>query len=75
MSDIFIGAHRLGMGHNIWPVIAKEGSGLVGTVQWWEPEKCYAFRPGQYQMLTPAVMKKITTFCEKQTTKYNAKRT
>lgn len=75
MSAIRIGLPRTANGHNIWPVISEEGAGLVGTVQWWDPEKCYAFRPGQYQMLTSAMMKKITTFCEKQTNKYNAKRT
>lgn len=71
--SIFFGSYRMVLDHKIWPVITKEGGGLVGTVQWWAPDGCYAFRPGQYQVLTPATLKKIAAFCEKETAKFKAK--
>lgn len=50
----------------VWSIVDRH-VGLLGTVAWYGPWRCYAFRPCQETVFNGACMDALSEFCKKRT--------
>lgn len=71
----FIRFERVPMGKtDVWNVVTKRGSDILGYVEWYAPWRKYAFNPGGYTGYEEVCLREIADFCEARTKEHKVRR-
>lgn len=51
----------------VWNVVTKDDSTMLGTIKWFGRWRCYAFYPLGHVVLEPTCLRDIADFCKERT--------